>query len=47
MYDAQPPLVIRLAAAMLPRADRELLLADLEDVYHARCAAGSRVSASA
>ena len=46
MSQGRPPLVIRIAAAVLPRADRELLLADLEAAYDARCAAGSRLSAS-
>ncbi|HUF24644.1 MAG TPA: ABC transporter permease [Vicinamibacterales bacterium] len=44
----RPPAPLRrLASALLPRDDRELLLGDLEDAYAARCARAPRAVAAA
>src|SRR5688500_19012433 len=40
-----PALLVRIASALLPREDRELLLGDLEDAYAARAARGHRSAA--
>jgi predicted permease len=45
--DARPPAWIsRVASALLPRADRDLLLGDLEEAYAARAARGSGAAAA-
>ena len=41
-----PAVLVRLAAWLLPKSDRDLLLGDLEDVYVSRAARGRRVSAA-
>ena len=42
-----PAWIVRLASALLPREDRELLLGDLEDAYAARASRGRRGAAAA